>query len=103
MRRSELLQGIRDMKFGYVYERFEAGELLGVGERAFRRWCHRYREEGEEGLRDRRIGTAAPNRVASAEAERVEELYRERYQGFTAKSAAALPVYRVLNLLMISR
>lgn len=93
MRRSELLQGIREMKFGYVYDRFEggelsqaeAGELLGVGERTFRRWCHRYREEGEAGLQDRRLGSAASNRVPLAEAERVEALYRERYQGFTAK------------------
>ncbi len=93
MRRSELLQGVRAMKFGYVYERFEggelsqaeAGELLGVGERTFRRWCRRYREDGEAGLQDRRLGTAASNRVPSAEAERVEALYRERYQGFTAK------------------
>ena len=72
MRRSELLQGLRAMKFENIYGRFEggelsqceAGELLGVGERTFRRWCHRYREEGEDGLRDRRIGTAAANRVA---------------------------------------
>ena len=93
MRRSELFQGIRTMKFGIVFERFEggelsqaeAGELLGVGERTFRRWCHRYREDGEDGLRDRRIGTAAPNRVPSAESEQVEALYRERFQGFTAK------------------
>lgn len=93
MRRSELLEGVRGMKFGYVYERFEggtlsqaeAGELLGVGERTFRRWCCRYREEGGDGLRDRRIGTAAPNRVPAVEAERVEALYRARFQGFTAK------------------
>ena len=93
MRRSELLQGSRTMKFSHVYERFEggtlsqmeAGELLGLGERTFRRWCARYREEGEDGLRDRRIGTAAANRVPEAEAARVEALYRERYQGFTAK------------------
>lgn len=93
MRRSELLQGIRGMKFGYVYERFEggelsqaeAGELLGVGERTFRRWCARYREEGEAGLLDRRLGTAASNRVPLAETEQVEALYRERFQGFTAK------------------
>ena len=93
MRRSELLQGIRTMKFENIYGRFsggelsqaEAGELLGVGERTFRRWCARYCEEGEDGLRDRRIGTAAANRVSAADAERVEALYRERYRGFTAK------------------
>jgi transposase len=93
MRRAELLQGLRAMKFENVYGRFscgelsqlEAGELLGVGERTFRRWCLRYREEGEDGLRDRRIGTAAANRVPEDEAARVEALYRERYRGFTAK------------------
>ena len=93
MRRSELLQGLRAMKFENIYGRFsggeltqaEAGELLGVGERTFRRWCTRYREEGEDGLRDRRIGAAAANRVGDAEAERIEALYRERYRGFTAK------------------
>ncbi len=93
MRRSELLQGLRAMKFENIYGRFlcgelsqaEAGELLGVGERTFRRWCARYREDGVGGLEDRRIGTVAANRVAEADAERVEALYRERYRGFTAK------------------
>ena len=93
MRRSELLQGLRAMRFENIYGRFsggelsqsEAGELLGVGERTFRRWCARYREEGLDGLQDRRMGTAAANRVSAAEAERVEALYRERYRGFTAK------------------
>ena len=93
MRRSELLQGLRAMKFENIYGRFsggelsqaEAGELLGVRERTFRRWCARYREEGEDGLRDRRIGVAAANRVGDAEAACVEALYRERYRGFTAK------------------
>ena len=33
----------------------EAGEMLGVSERTFRRWQARYREEGAPGLRDRRI------------------------------------------------
>ena len=93
MRRSELLQGLRAMRFENIYGRFgsgelsqwEAGELLGVGERTFRRWCRRYREDGEDGLRDRRIGTVAANRVGDVEADRVEALYRERYRGFTAK------------------
>ncbi len=93
MRRSELLQGLRAMKFENIYGRFlcgelsqaEAGELLGVGERTFRRWCARYREDGVGGLEDRRIGTVAANRVSEADAERVEALYRERYRGFTAK------------------
>jgi hypothetical protein len=34
----------------------EAGELLGMLGRNFRRLCVRYEEDGIEGLRDRRIG-----------------------------------------------
>ena len=63
----------------------EAGELLGVGERTFRRWSARYREEGEDGLRDRRIGSAAANCVPDAVSAQVEALYRDRFRGFTAK------------------
>lgn len=93
MRRSELLQGIREMKFFCVHERYESGafgqveaaELLGISERTFRRWCERYREEGADGLCDRRLGKASPNRVAEADAEAVERLYRTHYAGFTAK------------------
>jgi hypothetical protein len=41
----------------------EAAELLGMGERTFRRWCRRYEEEGEAGLLDRRIDKASGKRV----------------------------------------
>jgi transposase len=93
MRRSELLEGIREMKFVSIHERHESGELsqayaaelLGINERTFRRWCERYREEGAAGLRDRRLGTAARNRVPEADADVVERLYRTTYAGFTAK------------------
>ncbi len=93
MRRPALLQGIGDMRFENIYGRHlcgeltqsEAGELLGVGERTFRRWSARYREEGEDGLRDRRIGSAAANRVPDAVSAQVEALYRDRFRGFTAK------------------
>ncbi|HEY6441225.1 MAG TPA: ISNCY family transposase [Acetobacteraceae bacterium] len=93
MRRAEVLQGVRMMKFRSVLDRcesrelsqLEAAELLGVGERTFRRWCGRYREGGEAGLQDRRVGQPAANRVPAEEAARVEALYRDRYGGFTAK------------------
>jgi len=93
MRWAALRQGIRDMRFENIYGRHlcgeltqsQAGELLGVGERTFRRWSARYREEGEDGLRDRRIGSAAANRVPDVLSARVEALYRERFRGFTAK------------------
>jgi transposase len=63
----------------------EAAELLGTGERTFRRWCARYGEDGEAGLLDRRMGKAAANRVPVDRAAAIEVLYRTRYTGFTAK------------------
>src|SRR5258706_7749416 len=93
MERTELLQGLRLMKFERVRDRWhdrelsqlEAAEILGVTERTFRRWCERYEESGEAGLLDRRLGKPSPQRVPDAWAERVEQLYRERYAGFNAK------------------
>jgi transposase len=63
----------------------EAGELLGMSGRHFRRLCDRYEEEGSEGLRDRRIGKISPRRAPARELERMQTLYRERYSDFTVK------------------
>ena len=93
MRRSEALQGVRVIKFRSVLDRYESSELtqtdaadlLGITERTFRRWCHRYDEAGEAGLLDRRLGHASGKRVPVDRSEEVEALYRTRYSGFTAK------------------
>ena len=93
MRLTEARQGIRMLKFMDVFGRWEASELsqleaselLGMGERTFRRWCRRYEEDGEAGLLDRRIGKASGKRVPVDRCEEVEALYRTRYQGFTAR------------------
>ena len=93
MRRTEALQGVRMIKFLDVLGRYEASEfsqsdaaeLLGVGERTFRRWCRRYEEDGEDGLLDRRLGKASGKRVPRDREAEVEALYRSRYSGFTAK------------------
>src|SRR5947209_7407049 len=61
------------------------GELLGVGERTFRRWRQRYEEDGEAGLLDRRLGKISGKRVPADREMEVEALYRGRYSGFTAK------------------
>ena len=92
MRLTEVLGGVRMLKFRDVFGRCEQGrlskeaaELLGINERTFRRWCRRYEEEGEAGLLDRRLGKPSARRVPAGEVEEVERLYRERYEGFTAK------------------
>lgn len=63
----------------------EAAEVLGMGERTFRRWRDRYDEEGLGGLLDRRLGRASARRAPNDEVYRVLELYRSRYTGFTTK------------------
>ena len=93
MRRTEVLQGLRRMKFEDVYGRWqqrrlsqtEAAEILGMSERTFRRWRDRYQDEGAAGLCDRRLGQASARRVPVDQVQDVLTLYRERYRGFTAK------------------
>ena len=63
MNRTTWLQDRRMQKFRDVLSRWEsgelsmmeAGELLGMSERQFRRYRDRYEEEGLEGLLDRRL------------------------------------------------
>lgn len=93
MGRAEVLQEIRRMRFEALLERHERGELsqveaaemLGVGERTFRRWRDRLRDEGPEGLIDRRIGKPSSRRAAEDEILRMLGLYREHYAEFTVK------------------
>jgi transposase len=93
MRRTEAHQGVRMIKFVDVLGRYEAlelnqleaAELLGVGERTFRRWRQRFEDDGEAGLLDRRLGKASGRRVPVDREAEVETLYRTRYSGFTAK------------------
>jgi len=93
MRRTEVLQGIREMRFLEVYERCrsrslsyaEAAETLGMSERTFRRIRGRFEAEGKAGLLDRRLGKASPHRIAADEVERIVSLYRDRYAGWTVR------------------
>jgi transposase len=85
-------EGIRQMRFENILGRWErselsqaeAAELLGVGDRTFRRWRDRHRDAGVSGLRDRRLGPS-PLRAATEEIERMLGLYRDLYRGFTVK------------------
>lgn len=93
MRRTEVLQEVRQMRFEEINERFrggrlsssEAAEWLGCSERTFRRLRVRYEAEGAAGLLDRRLGKVSPHRIAADEAERIAGLYEQRYTGWTVK------------------
>jgi transposase len=93
MRRTEVLQGLRAMKFEDIdgswqarrLSQAEAAEILGMSERTFRRWRDRYDEQGLDGLCDRRLGKASARRVPVDQVQHVLQLYRERYRGFTAR------------------
>jgi hypothetical protein len=93
MRRTAVLWEAFLSRFGEAFEQYkrrrltadEAGELLGMSGRNFRRLSVRYEEDGVAGLRDRRIGKISPHRAAERELARMHELYRERYSDFTVK------------------
>ncbi len=92
MDRARIHEGVRQMRFEHILGRWErselsqaeAAELLGVGERTFRRWRDRHRDGGVSGLRDRRLDPS-PLRAAPEEIERMLGLYRDLYRGFTIK------------------
>jgi transposase len=93
MIRAAWLQDRRMQKFRDVLSRWErgdlsmmeAGELLGVSERQFRRYRDRYEEDGLDGLVDGRLGRPSPKRVPAADAQLMLELYRHAYRGWNVK------------------
>jgi transposase len=93
MNRAKWLEDRRMQKFVDILGRWEAGclsmleagELLGVSERQFRRYRDRYEEYGMEGLRDRRLGKPSAKRVPGREKDRMLTLYREAYRGWNVK------------------
>src|SRR6266481_1518453 len=93
MDRARVHEGVRRMRFERLLDRQERGELsqleaaemLGIGERTFRRWRDRLREEGPSGLADRRLGRPSGRRASVAEISRMLDLYRGSYADFTVK------------------
>jgi len=81
---SRYLDGINRYRHGGL-TCVEAGELLGISERHFRRLRDRYEAEGAEGLIDRRRGRQSGRRAAVDRIEFVVEQYRTRYFDFTVK------------------
>jgi transposase len=93
MTRANVLQEVRQMRFEELYARrqqreltmAEAGEMLGVTERTFRRWSTRYESDGVAGLEDRRIGRASARAVPVDEVLQMVMLYETHYTGWTVK------------------
>ena len=93
MRRTELLQEIRLMRFTEAREGWqggrltqeEAARLLGVCERSFRRYLNRYEDAGLEGLIDKRLSQVSGRRAPVDEVMALAELYQSRYQGWNVQ------------------
>jgi transposase len=93
MRRTEMLQEIRKMRFEEVYfgwsesrlSQEEAARVLGVCDRTFRRYVSRYDEMGLEGLSDKRLTQASFRRAPVDEVMAVADRYKSRYRGWNVK------------------
>lgn len=93
MRRHQVLWEAHVRRFEDTFDRHkkgqltaeEAGELLGLSGRHFRRQCARYQAEGVDGLRDKRLGRVSNRRAPESELDRIRRLYREEYADFTVK------------------
>jgi hypothetical protein len=93
MNRTTWLQDRRMQKFRDVLSRWErrelsmmeAGELLGMSERQFRRYRERFEQEGDAGLIDRRLSRISPKRIDAAQIDRMVKLYRTIYRGWSVK------------------
>jgi len=64
---------------------WEAAEIIGVSDRTMRRWRERYEEDGYDGLYDHRKHRPSPKRVPLKTAEKVLQLYREKYFDFNVR------------------
>ena len=93
MRRTEMLQEIRKMRFEEVYfgwsesrlSQEEAARILGVCDRTFRRYIDRYEDSGISGLSDKRLTQASFRRAPVDEVMEVVQRYQSRYRGWSVK------------------
>lgn len=93
MRRTEMLQEIRRMRFEEVYfgwsesrlTQEEAARILGVCDRTFRRYIDRYEDAGIAGLSDKRLTQASFRRAPVDEVMAVVQGYQSRHRGWNVK------------------
>src|SRR4030066_535899 len=93
MKRTEVLQEVRKMRFEEAYEGWKKGRLtqeevarlLGVCDRTFRRYLNRYEDMGREGLVDQRLGQGSHVSAPVDEVVALSDLYSNRYRGFNVR------------------
>lgn len=92
MKRTELLQEIRKMRFEEAYEGWtqsrltqeEAALLLGVTDRTFRRYICKYKKDGIDALIDNRLSRISHRRAPVDEVMALTMLY-DNYRGWNVK------------------
>ena len=93
MKRTGVLQEIRQMRFEEAYEGWqkgrlsqeEAAQILGICDRSFRRYRDRYEDQGMAGLLDKRLNQASHRRAPVDEVMALTEQYRSGYAGWNAR------------------
>lgn len=93
MKRTEVLQEVRRMRFEEAYygwqegrlSQQEAAVLLGVCDRSFRRYRDRYESCGMGGLMDKRLSQASCRRAPVDEVMALQDKYRSEYRGWNVK------------------
>ena len=93
MNRTNVLPEIRKMPFEDTWNEWkkgcltqeEAGRILGMSERTFRRYVRRVEEEGIQGILDKRLTQASSRRAPVDEALGLVEKYRSRHDGWNVK------------------
>ncbi|MFT7533993.1 MAG: transposase, partial [Gammaproteobacteria bacterium] len=93
MNQAAFQERLRQMRFKEAYEGYqsnrlsqsEAATLLGICDRSFRRYMHRYEDSGMDGLLDRRLNEPSQRRAPVDEMMALQDLYSTRYQGWNVR------------------
>ena len=93
MDRTTVLQEIRKMRFEETWNEWkkgrltqeEAGRILGMSERTFRRYVRRVEDEGVKGILDKRLTQASARRAPVDETLALVDKYRSRHDGWNVK------------------
>jgi transposase len=93
MKRTKVLQEIRMMRFEEAFScwtegrlnQHEAARMLGVCDRTFRRYINRYKEDGINGLIDKRLEQVSHRRAPVDEVMAMTERYRTSHMGWNVK------------------